>query len=136
NRRAAGPHPRRRRRPCGPRPGRPRKGPAKSKGGPAMRLSKFLAGPRARKRSAAAWVAARQGEGLDPRKFDAWRRSHPGNGEEYARLSELWDDPALTSALQAAERRAAPTRPQPWFAAALPGLAATAAVALCLPLAW
>jgi len=101
-----------------------------------MKLSNLLPGARARKRSAAGWVAAREGEGLDPRRFDAWRRAHPANGDEYARLTALWDDPALTEALQAAERRKAPSRRKLRLGAALPAGLAAAVAALSLPLAW
>jgi len=87
----------------------------------------------ARKRSAADWVAAREGRGLDPQAFAAWRSADPANGADYARLSGLWDDPALTEALRAVPRRAprrAPVRVVAPFAVA------AAAAVLALPLAW
>lgn len=101
-----------------------------------MRLSNLLPGARARKRSAAAWVAAREGEGLDPRRFNAWRRAHRDNGDEYARLTDLWEDPALTEALRAVERRTARSRPKLRRGALLPAGLAAAAAAITLPLAW
>lgn len=96
----------------------------------------FGAQSAARKQSAAAWVAAREGQGLDGQAFSAWRRAHPDNGREYAALSALWDDPALAEALSRAER--APdardrVRPRPVL---IPLALAAAFAALALPLAW
>lgn len=90
----------------------------------------------ARKRSAADFVAAREGRGLDPSRFAAWRRADPGNGDEYARLSAVWDDPALTEALRMAEQRRAASRPARRLAAFAPPLATAALALAVLPLAW
>lgn len=91
----------------------------------------------ARKRSAAAFVAAREGRGLNTSRFAAWRRADPGNGEEYARLSGVWDDPALTEALRLADRRrVAPRRAGLALARFAPPALAAAVAALALPLAW
>lgn len=101
-----------------------------------MRLSNLLPGSRARKRSAAAWVAAREGEGLDARQFNAWRRSHPENGGEYARLTALWEDAALTEALRASDRQVARARPAARGRTLVPMGLAAAVAAISLPLAW
>lgn len=90
----------------------------------------------ARKRSAAAFVAAREGRGLDNSRFAAWRRADPGNGDEYARLSAVWDDPALTEALRMAEQRRGASRPARHLAAFAPPLATAALALAVLPLAW
>lgn len=90
----------------------------------------------ARKRSAAAWIAAREGRGLDRRAFDAWRQAHPDNGREYLHFNGLWEDPALVEALRRADRATthAPIRLR--RPRVLP-LSLTAALALAiLPLAW
>lgn len=91
----------------------------------------------ARKRSAAQWVAARDGEGVDPQGFNAWRRAHPDNAKAYAKLNALWEDPALTEALGRAQRvSGVRSAVRPRLAGLAPtALAAALAVAM-LPLAW
>ena len=92
---------------------------------------------RARKRSAAAFVAAREGRGLDAARFSAWRRGDPAAAEAYVRFSDVWDDPALTAALRTVEQRGGLARPRPRRLPALaaPALAAGLAAAV-LPMVW
>lgn len=95
----------------------------------------FTSVAQARKRSAAGWIAAREGRGLDANAFNAWRRAHPENGREYAALSALWDDPALTAALGGVERLAGP-RPAVRRHAMAPVALAAAMAAVVMVLAW